>query len=155
MVFHLADAIIDVDVERTRVFYGRTDVPTTSRGCTCEGCQNFDKAILTVPDTVTAFLHSLGIDPQKPVEAFDVMGEREADGTIWYNGWYHVCGTVIKWPSFEQTENRISIHPEDCYRPDPSFRFEIIAVPMTDLAHKQMPTPIIQLDFDTHLPYVL
>lgn len=155
MLFHLADFIIDVDVERTRAHYARPDLPTTSRGCTCEGCQNFDKAILRVPDTVTAFLHSLGIDPQKPVEAFDVMGEREADGTIWYNGWYHVCGTVIKWPAFEQTENRISIHPEDCYRPDPSFRFEIIAVPMTDLAHKQMPTPIIQLDFDTHLPYVL
>lgn len=154
MVFHLADAIIDVDVERTRAFYARPDVPTTSQGCSCAGCQNFDKAILTVPDTVTAFLHSLGIDPRKPVEVFDVTGEREADGTIWYNGWYHVCGTVERWSAFERTETRITIRPEDFYRPDPAFRFDIIAVPMTDLAHKQMPTPIIQLDFDTHLPYV-
>ncbi|MBQ7380247.1 MAG: hypothetical protein IJW70_11295 [Clostridia bacterium] len=155
MLFHLADFIIDVDVERTRAFYERSDVPTTSEGCTCSGCQNFDKAILTVPNTVTDFLHSLGIDPRKPVEVFDVTGEREADGTIWYNGWYHVCGEVVRWPNFERTENRISISAKDCYQPDRAFRFEVIAVPMTDLAHKQMPTPIIELDFDTHLPYVL
>lgn len=155
MLFHLADFIIDVDVERTRAFYKRTDMPTTSECCTCWGCQNFDKAILTAPAIVTDFLSSLGIDPRKPAEAFSLTGEREADGTVWYNGWYHVCGTVQRWPDFEQTETRIIIRPEDCYRPDPSFRFEVIAVPGTDLVHKEMPTPIIQLEFDTHLPFVL
>ncbi len=155
MIFHLTNFILDVDVERTRAFYERTDVPTTSQGCSCEGCQNFDKAILTVPATVTEFLQSLGIDPQKPIEAYSVTGEREPDGTILYNGWYHVCGKVVQWPKFEQTENRLSYSREDGYRPDPTFRFDIIAVPTVDLAHKQMPTPIIQLDFDTYLPYLL
>ena len=157
MLFHLADAIIDVDVERTRAFYARPDVPTTSQGCSCTGCQNFDKAILTVPDTVTAFLASLGIDPRKPAETYSVkgIGEREADGTVWYQGWYHVCGTVEKWPDFEQTETRITIRPEDCYRPDPAFHYEVIIEPMVDLIHKEMPRPVIQLMFDTYLPYVL
>ena len=157
MLFHLADAIIDVDVERTRAFYARPDVPTTSRGCSCTGCQNFDKAILTVPDTVTAFLASLGIDPRKPAETYSVkgVGEREADGTVWYQGWYHVCGTVEKWPDFEQTETRITIRPEDYYRPDPAFHYEVIIEPMVDLIHKEMPRPVIQLMFDTYLPYVL
>ena len=157
MLFHLADAIIDVDVERTRAFYARPDVPTTSQGCSCTGCQNFDKAILTVPDTVTAFLASLGIDPQKPAETYCVkgVGEREADGTVWYQGWYHVCGTVEKWPDFEQTETRITIRPEDYYRPDPAFHYEVIIEPMVHLIHKEMPRPVIQLMFDTYLPYVL
>ena len=157
MLFHLADAIIDVDVERTRAFYARPDVPTTSQGCSCTGCQNFDRAILTVPDTVTAFLASLGIDPRKPAETYSVkgVGEREADGTVWYQGWYHVCGTVEKWPDFEQTETRITIRPEDYYRPDPSFHYEVIIEPMVDLIHKEMPRPVIQLMFDTYLPYVL
>lgn len=157
MLFHLADAIIDVDVERTRAFYARPNVPTTSQGCSCTGCQNFDKAILTVPDTVTAFLASLGIDPRKPAETYSVkgVGEREADGTVWYQGWYHVCGTVEKWPDFEQTETRITIRPEDCYRPDPAFHYEVIIEPMVDLIHKEMPRPVIQLMFDTYLPYVL
>ncbi len=157
MLFHLADAIIDVDVERTRAFYARPDVPTTSQGCSCTGCQNFDRAILTVPDTVTAFLASLGIDPRKPAETYSVkgVGEREADGTVWYQGWYHVCGTVEKWPDFEQTETRITIRPEDCYRPDPAFHYEVIVEPMVDLIHKEMPRPVIQLMFDTYLPYVL
>ena len=157
MLFHLADAIIDVDVERTRAFYARPDVLTTSQGCSCTGCQNFDKAILTVPDTVTAFLASLGIDPRKPAETYCVkgVGEREADGTVWYQGWYHVCGTVEKWPDFEQTETRITIRPEDYYRPDPAFHYEVIIEPMVDLIHKEMPRPVIQLMFDTYLPYVL
>ena len=157
MLFHLADAIIDVDVERTRAFYARPDVLTTSQGCSCTGCQNFDKAILTVPDTVTAFLASLGIDPRKPAETYSVkgVGEREADGTVWYQGWYHVCGTVEKWPDFEQTETRITIRPEDYYRPDPAFHYEVIIEPMVDLIHKEMPRPVIQLMFDTYLPYVL
>ncbi len=155
MFFHLTNFILDVDVERTRAFYKRTDVPTTSQGCSCMDCQNFDKAILTIPATVTEFLQSLGIDPQKPVEVFNVTGERESDGTIWYNGWYHVCGKVVQWSKFEQTENHLSYSREDCHRPDPAFRFEVIAVPTVDLARGQMPTPIIQLDFDTHLPYVL
>ena len=157
MLFHLADAIIDVDVERTRAFYARPDVPTTSQGCSCTGCQNFDKAILTVPDTVTAFLASLGIDPRKPAETYSVkgVGEREADGTVWYQGWYHVCGTVEKWPDFEQTETCITIRPEDYYRPDPAFHYEVIIEPMVDLIHKEMPRPVIQLMFDTYLPYVL
>ena len=145
MLFHLADAIIDVDVERTRAFYARPDVLTTSQGCSCTGCQNFDKAILTVPDTVTAFLASLGIDPRKPAETYCVkgVGEREADGT------------VEKWPDFEQTETRITIRPEDYYRPDPAFHYEVIIEPMVDLIHKEMPRPVIQLMFDTYLPYVL
>ena len=155
MIFHLTNFILDVDVERTRAFYRHPEVPTTSEGCTCEDCQNFDKAILTVPATVTEFLQSLGIDPQKPIEAFSVTGEHEPDGTILYNGWYHVCGKVIEWPKFEQTENHLSYSWEDCHRPDPSFHFDIIAVPTIDLAREQMPTPIIQLDFDTYLPYVL
>ena len=155
MIIQLADYILDVDVERTRTYYERPDVPTTSEGCTCWGCRNFDKAIVTAPATVTDFLHSLGIDPRKPVEVFSVKGEREPDGTVWYNGWYHVCGKVIEWPKFKQTENHLSYSWKDGYRPDPSFHFDIIAVPTIDLAREQMPTPIIQLDFDTYLPYVL
>lgn len=161
MLFHLADFIIDVDVERTRAFYERSDVPSTSQGCTCPGCQNFDKAILTAPASVTDFLHSLGIDPRKPVETYSVTGEREADGTVWYQGWYHVCGKVIKNSGNVQVrmdDNCREIVTYDwtkAYPPDAEYPFEIMPVLEPDLLHADFPTPAIQLDFDTHLPYVL
>ncbi len=160
MLFHLADAIMDVDVERTRAFYARSDVPTTSQGCSCTGCQNFDKAILTVPATVTDFLHSLGIDPRKPVEAFSVTGEREADGTVWYNGWYHVCGKVIKSSNSVQVRvddkgrEIVTYDWEKAYTPNAEYPFEIMPVTEVDLLHSDFPAPAIQLEFDTHLPYV-
>lgn len=161
MIIQLADYILDVDVERTRTYYERPDVPTTSEGCTCWGCRNFDKAIVTAPATVTDFLHSLGIDPRKPLEVFSVKGEREPDGTVWYNGWYHVCGKVIK------NSDNVQVHVDDkgreivtydwakAYTPDAEYPFEIMPMPQTDLLHKDFPTPAIQLEFDTRLPYVL
>ena len=102
MIFKYANFTIDVDVERTRAFYQRADVPTMGGQCGCIPCQNFEKAILKAPDTVLDALRVLGIDPQKPAETFSVTGDMEEDGTIWYNGWYHLCGTITESPEVIQ-----------------------------------------------------
>ena len=41
MILKLKDCILDVDIERTRAFYERSDVPYVSRQCNCVNCQNF------------------------------------------------------------------------------------------------------------------
>lgn len=145
MIFKYAHFTIDVDVERTRAFYQRADVPTMGEQCGCIPCQNFEKAILKAPATVLDALRVLGIDPQKPAETFSITGDMEEDGTIWYNGWYHICGTIV-----EGTEDW-----EDAYSPDPGFRFEMLPVRRMDLLHKAFPSPVIQLEIYTYLPYVL
>ena len=149
MIFKYANFTIDVDVERTRAFYQRADVPTMGGQCGCIPCQNFEKAILKAPDTVLDALRVLGIDPQKPAETFSVTGDMEEDGTIWYNGWYHLCGTIV-----EGTEAWEEAW-EDAYSPDPGFRFKMFPVRKMDLLHKAFPSPVIQLEIDVRLPYVL
>ena len=96
MIIKFANFVLDVDVERTRAFYERTDIPTMSQQCDCINCQNFDKAILKASDKVLNFLRCFGIDPQKPAETFNVPGCLEKEGTIWYNGWYHICGSISR-----------------------------------------------------------
>ena len=161
MIIKLTDCILDVDVERTRAFYERSDVRPISEECSCINCQNFDKAILQASARVTEFLRSLGIDPRKPAEAYNVTGQLEEAGTIWYNGWYHVCGTVVESPETVEVtvcDNGPNIKRycwEHSYSPDPVFPFEVLPILDNALLHKDFPTPVIQLEIDTHLPYVL
>lgn len=153
MIFKLNDCILDVDVKRTHAFYERSDVHTIAQQCSCINCQNFDKAIMEVPARVREFLLSLGIDPRKPAEVYNATGQLEKDGTIWYNGWYHVCGTVVESPKTERVDD--TYFREHSYSPDPDFHFKVLPILDNALLHKEFPTPVIQLEIDTHLPYVL
>ncbi len=161
MIIEFSSFILDIDVERTRAFYERSDVRPISEQCSCVGCRNFDKAILQASARVTEFLRSIGIDPRKPAEVYDVTGELEKDGTIWYNGWYHVCGTVVESPETVEVtvrDNGPNVKRycwEHSYSPDPDFPFEVLPILDNALLHKEFPTPVIQLEIDTHLPYVL
>ena len=161
MIFKYANFTIDVDVERTRAFYQRADVPTMGGQCGCIPCQNFEKAILKAPDTVLDALRVLGIDPQKPAETFSVTGDMEEDGTIWYNGWYHICGTITESPEviqempLDRGGAAISYRWEYCYKPDPQFPFAVLPVRRAEILHQDFPTPVFQLEIDVHLPYVL
>ena len=83
------------------MFYERSDIPTMRQQCDCVNCRNFDEAILKASDTVLDFLRSLGIDPQKPAETFNVTGVLEDDGSIWYSGWYHISGGVFDYIDFD------------------------------------------------------
>ncbi len=157
MIFRFSDYVLDVDVERTREFYARDD----RWQCDCQNCRNYDKAILTAPETVLAFLQSLGIDPRKPAEVFNVTGMQEEDGTIWYNGWCHVCGTLVECPEnmtetvSENGSRSLSYRWEFGYRPDPDYPFMLLPVREITLLPEGFPTPAVELEIDTRLPWVL
>lgn len=161
MIFRLNNCVLDIDADRTRAFYDRPDVPTMSEQCGCVHCRNFDRAIRKAPEAVLSFLRSLGIDPRKPAEVFSVTGAAEADGTVWYNGWYHVCGRVV-----EGCETvRETVTPDgtrhivylwdEAYAPHPDFPFAVLPVEEADLLHKKFPAPAMELEIDTRLPWVL
>lgn len=157
MIFRFSDCVLDVDVERTRKFYARDN----RWQCDCRDCRNYDKAILAAPEAVVTFLRSLGIDPRKPAEVFNVTGMPEADGTIWYNGWYHVCGTLVECPETvtetvsENGSRSLSYRWELGYRPDPDYPFVLLPTKEINLLPEGFPTPAVELELDTHLPWVL
>ncbi len=156
MIFRFGDYILDVDVDRTLAFYAREDVKTTSEQCSCQGCRNYDKAILAMPASVLVFLESLGIDPRKPTEVFDVMGSQlDGDGKVWYNGFYHVCGVRLQgedaWVSI--AEDMKHMDENKMYAVDESFKVSFEE--QVFLLHKEFPTPVLQMEIDAHLPWVL
>ena len=129
MIFRFSNFVIDVDVERTRAFYSRDG----RWQCDCQDCRNYDKAILTAPATVLDFLRSMGIDPRKPAEIYSVKGELEEDGTLWYNGWLHVCGVLVECPKTTcKTMGKDNFYAYEKtnveYFPDPDYSFSILPV---------------------------
>ncbi len=155
MIFRFADYVLDVDVERTRAFYSREDVKVSSAQCVCQGCQNYDGAILSAPETVLDFLRSLGIDPRKPAEVYDVMGQLDEDGKVRYNGFYHVCGVRLQgenaWVSI--VKDMMHLDENRMYAVDESFKvsFEEKAI----MIHQAFPEPVLQMEIDARLPWVL
>lgn len=152
MLFTFGPYQVDVDVEKTAAFYRSHAIPTSEQ-CTCNGCQNYDKAILQESPVVLKFLRELGIDPQRPGEVFGVTGEVDPEQTYWYSGWYHVVGTLPDHP--EEIRN---LTLENCYRPDPNSDFCIWFTDDRELMgwiEKDFPEPILEMTISTHLPWVL
>lgn len=152
MIFRFGNYTLDVDVERTRAFYAREDVKTTSEQCTCAGCQNYDKAILEMPATVTDFLESLGLDPRKPAEAFDVMGGLAEDGKVLYNGFYHLCGVRLQGEDawVKTAKDMKHLDGDRMYAVDGDFKVSFEEEVL--LLHEAFPTPVLQMEFDARLP---
>ena len=155
MIFRFANFVLDVDVERTREFYARDD----RWQCDCRSCRNYDKAILTAPETVLDFLRSMGVDPLKPAEIYSVKGELEEDGTLWYNGWLHVCGVLVECPKTTcKTMGKYNFYAYETnveYFPDPDYPFSVLPVKNLAVVAKDFPEPVLQLEIDTRLPWVL
>lgn len=152
MLFSFGPYQIDVDVEKTANFYQNNAIPT-SKQCSCNGCQNYDKAILQASPAILQFLRDLGIDAQRPGEVFGVTGEVDPNQTYWYSGWYHIVGTLLGRPEGIKEETQ-----KNCYQPDPDFDFRVW---FTDDRHcmgwieKEFPEPILEMSISTHLPWVI
>lgn len=152
MLFSFGPYQVYVDVEKTAAFYQSKAVPTSEQ-CTCNGCQNYDKAILQASPAVLQFLRDLGIDPKRPGEVFGVTGEIEVNKTYWYSGWYHIVGTFLDHPDETKQEAL-----ENCYQPDPAFDFRVWFT--DDRKHmgwieKEFPEPILEMSISTHLPWII
>ena len=146
MLFTFADYQIEVDVERTRAFYESEASISTSKQCICDGCQNYDKAILTASADVLTFLRSLGIDPCKPAEVYTLSDDREPDGRYLYGGWYHIVGTIIQKGA------------SNGYKPDSDYDFTVYFVDdrlQMGWVEPNFPTPFLELSIDTILPYMI
>ena len=156
MIFNFGSYVLDIDVDRTRAFYGRPDVKTTSEQCVCTGCQNYDAAILLASPKVLNFFESLGIDPRKPAEVYDLLGgDPDEAGTMYYNGWYHVCGVRLQgddaWVNV--TDEMKHLEFAKMYAVDDSFKVSFEEG--TLMLHKAFPSPVLQMEIDAHLPWVL
>ena len=91
MIFQFGQYKVDVDVEKTRLFYEKA-VPV-GEYCSCDGCQNFEKAVEVLPESVKAFFSELGVDLKRISECYVYHANK--DGNLCYGGVCHICGTLL------------------------------------------------------------
>lgn len=117
--------------------------------CDSDLCLNFRGAFPEMSSRLKGALISLGADPQKPAEVYDV--ETLDDGSVIYGGWYHVVGEMLTGMDAMQPTNdhrwRLSLREiEDDVR---------VGVTRQHDAESGFPAPCLQVEFWVRLPWVL
>lgn len=141
---------IDVDIEKTKAFYEKAKL--VSKECSCDGCQNFEKAVDVLPEAVRVFFIKLGIDMKKPAECY-VYNTNE-DGSLSYGGFYHVCGTILSGNSSWVKSGQGAYWKDDLsFHITPDFHITIHDD--ISLLEKDFPLPVIELDIVADIPWML
>ena len=140
---------LDVDVERTSRFYQEDGGIT----CDCDGCRNFVLAVTQLPGYVQSFLRQFGIDPTKPAEISAVYAL--SDDSIFYNGFYHISGTILKgtepWIQIDQKHFAL----DQQYTIELDNHHSVFFTGDVHLLEENFPTPALQIEIQFTLPWVL
>ena len=151
MIFSFPKFTIDVDVEKTKAYYDIANY--ISEDCSCTGCRNYEKAIDLLPKEVKSFFSELGIEMKKIREAYVYC--TNADDTIFYGGFYHVCGKLIDGASAWVPDSPSLMHWEDEKAYAITNDFKVSCKEDCSLLDENFPFPAIQLDISADMPWVL
>lgn len=151
MIFTFSQYQIDIEVEKTKEFYSKAEYLT--EGCSCQWCQNYEKAADKLSPNIHDFFAQLGVDIKKPAEVY--MNCPNEDGTIYYGGFYHLCGRLLTGESaWQEAGNGVSQWKEEmCHRIDENYAvsFQEEAA----LVEKGFPMPVLQMEIAATIPWVL
>ncbi len=135
MIIILGDYILDVDADKNKAYY-----KDYGYGCDCDACVNYKSCVKEVLPDEAALFDEMGLDISKPVEVYE-MGSK--DNVLFYGGWYHICGKLIKGDARSATDYLIT----ENYRI--SFQKECV------LLRGNFPVPCFQMWIEAHLPWSL
>lgn len=151
MIFEFGQYIIDIDTEKTKLFYNT--YRNITEGCSCPGCRNYVAAVATLPPEVVGVFTNLGVDMKKVCEVYVCC--TSIDKTLLYGGFYHICGNMLSgksvWvstaPSMShQEESRVfRITNDFCI----SFQNECHCL------ESNFPQPVLQMEISANIPWVL
>jgi len=142
MEIHFNDWIIEVDVDRTSKFYNGIN---DEIHCDCLDCQNY-RMYLSKNDAVWSFFQNLGVNPFNDGD-YTSYGILENERLL-YQGVYHIVGQILSGPTIitDKWSNVKLIKVEDF---NIGFSYELRCV------HADFPEPIVQLEFEANLPWLL
>ncbi len=151
MRFTFGDYVIDVDVERTREIY--QTLQPVSRRCTCDWCENYQKAIAHAPARVKGMFESLGIDLESITESAACHQNR--DGSWHYDCTCHVRGKLVKGKELTDVVGGqlVTLRSEDAY--EVAKGVMVWFSDECNRVEKEFDSPVLQIDFGIDLPWVL
>ncbi len=152
MQFVFGRYLLEIDTEKTRKFYQTAEKLTD--GCTCSGCRNFEKAVDSFPEEVKQFFEEIGVSPEKSAEVFVNCAEDDKKN-IFYGGFCHICGKVLKGnsPWVPEGETAYRWETENTYQIAEGYKvgFENGGALIED----NFPEPVMQMEIEFHMPWVL
>lgn len=149
MIFRSGIYELDVDVDRTRQFYTNENYEF----CTCAGCRNFSKAYSLLPEVVQRFFQQFGIHMGKPAE---ISAYNSVDGnSTFYGGFYHICGTVLTGKNPWQKTGKRTYSLDQRYALNLTGDCSVFFTDACSLVEKDFPAPVIQMEFQCSIPWVL
>ncbi|MGN1032247.1 MAG: hypothetical protein ACI4PU_02185 [Intestinibacter sp.] len=151
MIFKFNQYVIDIYIDKTRRFY--QTAKNITHGCNCSGCRNFEKAVSHLPQEVRAIFDKMGIDMKKAREAY--INCKNSDGTLFYAGFYHICGKLLSGSSPWKETSQMSKELDEKKLFKINEDFEIAFQNEVDLLEKNFSSPVIQLEFFANIPWVL
>ena len=141
MILELGPYKIDIDVESTRRFYESEMLDGDF--CTCDDCRNYRAAIPRLPAHVTDFFAQMGADLRKASRYTATCSA--SDGTVVYDVFLHLCGTVLEMPRREGVVESVQVLKQ----------FSVSFGGDCDLLEENFPSPVIQASMFLNVPWVL
>ena len=151
MVFSFSKFTLDIDVEKNKAYYETANF--ISEDCSCSGCRNYEKAIDLLPKEVISFFSQMGIEMKKIREVY--VNCTNADDTVRYGGFYHVCGYIVDgesaWVPINSNTKRWESEKAYAITDD----FKVSCQDDCALLDDNFPLPAIQLEISANMPWVL
>ena len=147
---------VDINVEKTRLFYDKAKVITI--GCKCDGCCNYERASDYFPNEVKVFFEEIGVDLKKAAEIIPYVAQKEGKYML-YGGFYHICGTKESindvWkPEGDVANSQIfSLDEDEMYSIVENYKIGFSS--SCNLLEDEFPMPAIQMEILFTSPWVL
>ena len=151
MIFAFGTYKLDVDVEQTKEYY-KLATPI-HEACSCSGCRNYAEALSFLPQEITSFFVQLGIEIAKPVEVYVYCAN--ADNTLFYGGWYHICATMTHGESPVVSTGQNQGYFDETKTVPITDGFKVYVQKECALLDSKFPLPAVQLGIMADIPWVL
>ncbi|MGG0718164.1 hypothetical protein ABE096_11325 [Robertmurraya massiliosenegalensis] len=138
---HLMKWTIEVDISRTKEFYGKE-----MELCNCLYCRNYMEACKHFDRDIVAMLASFGIDPAKPSHLSE-FGEVDGKQRL-YIGCYHLVGSLVE-GEYRTDSDWNDSNTANMKNFTFGFEKELMFVP------NGFPRSVLQLGFEARIPWVL
>lgn len=151
MIFELGPYILEIDVEKTKSFYA--DAPKITAGCNCQGCRNYEQWAASLSGEPKSTLARMGVQMEKSPEIY--VNCPNEDGTLFYGGFYHLCGRIIRDPGLWIPVSEKTVAMNEDAMTDLGCGFLAGFSDRIGLLEANFPTPVIQMELSANIPWIL
>lgn len=140
--------ILDIDLKSTQAAYEHIDFE--SYKCNCDGCRNYYSYADKFEDDIKLFFKQLGINDMKNCTEVWMCYKDDEKNIAHYNGWFHVCGKIIKGADFWNDK----LTSYECTE-ELKDNFKVGFTKSLSLVEEEFGDECIQIEFFADIPWVI